>query len=348
MLLALLTSCSFTPETLKAIFPARAALNAELLGENMTILPLENGWRISPRQTGSLSLQLHVPQCDIQTLDFTVSTGKGEREVQVDLDCEMRVGNLSFRLIPPGRFSMGSPPDEEGRQDDELLHPVSLTSGYWMAVTETTQSFFLDVSGQSPSLRKVGECSLVGNAAEPSGQQPVYCVSWYEALAFANLLSEKEGLSPCYQILTKTAVWKDDCTGFRLPTEAEWEYAAVAQDSYVYSGGNNIDELGWHKTNSLGRSHAVAQKKPNGFGLYDLSGNVSEWVWDRYEEHKNASESDPKGPRKGGYRVIRGGNWSKEKRALRHADRVDFLPFYRLDDTGFRLVKTYDSAQKPL
>jgi len=348
MLIAVLFSCTSIPEVIKADFPARTVLHAELSGDGADISSIEGGWRIKPTRTGPLSLKLKVPQCPEQRIDLNVSSGKSERKIGVSLDCEMNVGKAAFRLIPPGRFDMGSPPDEEGRQSDELLHPVALTSGYWMATTETTQSFFLDVSSESPALRKVGECSLVGNAADPAGFQPVYCISWYEALEFANLLSEKEGLQPCYQVLTKTAVWKEGCTGYRLPTEAEWEYAAVANQSFRYAGGNTIDDFGWHKTNSMGRSHTVAQKKPNAFGLYDMSVNVSEWVWDRYEEHKTSAESDPRGPGTGGYRVIRGGNWSKEERGLRHADRVDFLPFYRIDDTGFRLVKAYDPTEKPL
>ena len=325
-----------------ATFPAKTSLSAELNIEGAAVLNIDNGWRIRPTKTGVLKGELHVPQCPIQEINIDVSSGSGEKEVRISLDCEKSYQGFVFRLIPPGSFNMGSPPDEPGREPDELLHPVELTQAYWLSSTEVTQSFFQRISGENPALRKVEECMLLGNTAEPVANQPVYCLSWYEALAFANRLSIKQGLTSCYDLATQNTVWKTECKGFRLPTEAEWEYAAAAGGSFTYSGSDNATEVAWYKNNSAGYSHEVGQKKANAFGLYDMSGNVSEWVWDIYEAHKNDAELDPTGPKQGVGRLLRGGSWLDPMKRVRHSDRLDLVPYYKKDTAGFRLAKTYD------
>lgn len=154
-----------------------------------------------------------------------------------------------------------------------------------MLKTEVTQKFYQDVMGSNPSYYK-------------GDNNPVEEVSWYDAIYFCNKLSEKLGFTPVYAVDGKTdvATWNYTpheresiegeisqnlvANGFRLPTVEEWQYAARGGQNYKYSGSNNLDEVGWYDDNSGDRSHPVAQKKANGYGLYDMSGNISEWCWD--------------------------------------------------------------------
>jgi formylglycine-generating enzyme required for sulfatase activity len=184
--------------------------------------------------------------------------------------------------------------------------------------------------GHNPASLDVNNCSRVGNKSSPNPKEPVYCVNWYESLEFANTLSEQNGYEPCYTILTKNAVWKSDCDGYRLPTESEWEIAA-AQSSISQA---------WTIKNSEGKTHEVAQFSPNPHGLYDMLGNVWEWTWDGYGPYPKELTKNPKGTDLSGYRVMRGGTWAKGDDKARISDRANFHPAFRLDVTGFRLVRT--------
>nr|WP_294424678.1 formylglycine-generating enzyme family protein [uncultured Treponema sp.] len=152
--------------------------------------------------------------------------------------------------------------------------------------TEVTQELYKSVMGENPSNFK-GEKNL-----------PVERVSWYDAIVFCNRLSVKEGLKPVYSIdgvtnvsmwgyvphkensISKEIKWDEKANGYRLPTVEEWRYAAKGGQEFKYSGSDNLDEVGWYRENSGGKIHPVAQKKPNGYGLYDMNGNVLEWCWD--------------------------------------------------------------------
>jgi formylglycine-generating enzyme required for sulfatase activity len=257
-------------------------------------------------------------------------------------------------LIPilAGKFMMGSPKDEPDRRDDEEQHEVELTQPYLMMETEVTQGQYQAVMGENPSntrqqrLRIGGENSGPCESGGVAPSHPVYCVDWYDAVEYANRLSASEGLEKCYQVTDQKAEWPKrlKCKGYRLPTEAEWEYAARAGQSFIYAGSNNADEVAWYSKNAQSQTHPVKDpsKKPNAWKLYGMSGNVWEWVWDSYGSYKPEEKSDPTGPLLGGsLRGARGGSWSYVARGLRVADRDGSDPGLRYRLQGFRLSRSY-------
>ena len=234
--------------------------------------------------------------------------------------------------VPKGSFTMGSPTTESGHGTDETQHSVTLTPDVWMAESEVTQRQYRNLMGSSPSSFKGDEL-------------PVEQVSWYEAVAYCNALSAKERLPSCYQINGTTVGWADGakCTGYRLPTEAEWEYAAnpASPPRTVYAGSDTVDGVAWIDTNAGSTTHAVKTKTANGRGLYDLSGNVWEWVWDWYQSNYEAlPATDPIGPSTGASRVIRGGAWDNTATIARVALRDYDAPSNRYSVLGFRIVRS--------
>lgn len=218
--------------------------------------------------------------------------------------------SIGMRLayIPAGEFMMGSEVDEKGRQDEEYQHTVKLTKAFRIGVTEVTQAQWREVMGNNPSNFKGDDL-------------PVEKISWNSVTAFCKKVSEKEG---------KT---------YRLPTEAEWEYACRAGASGAFGGTGNIDEMGWYEGNSEQKTHPVGTKQPNAWGLYDMHGNVSEWCSDYYEpEYPDGEVVDPIGPEKGKYRVVRGGSWGYFSRSARCAARSSAPGSYQLKQTGFRII----------
>jgi formylglycine-generating enzyme required for sulfatase activity len=240
---------------------------------------------------------------------------------------------LPGKWIPlaAGSFTMGSLPAEACRQKNETQHKVTLTHGLLIMAHETTQADFASVMGYSPSL-----FATCGTTC------PVENVSWHEAAAYCNALSASQGLKACYACTgsgptvscsTASAFAPTGalygCPGYRLPTEAEWEYAYRAgTTSALYSGkivaceGSDpgADSIGWYKANAGGTSHPVGQKGQNGWGLYDLAGNVWEWVHDRYLEDLGAAlVSDPIAPETGPDGVCRGGSWLNDPKHMRAA-----------------------------
>jgi formylglycine-generating enzyme required for sulfatase activity len=209
---------------------------------------------------------------------------------------------------------MGSDPNfEEASKHEMPQHKVTISKPFYLGKYPVTQAQWVAVMGSNPSKFK--------------GQNnPVEQVSWHDAQEFIRRLNAKEGHSR-----------------YRLPTEAEWEYAARAGTSSAYFFGDDkkaLSEYAWYKDNSEETSHPVGQKLPNPWGLYDVHGNVYEWVQDWYGEkyYTNSPEGDPKGPSSSSYRVIRGGSWYSLTTCCRSADRYNFTPDYRFDFVGFRLV----------
>lgn len=256
--------------------------------------------------------------------------------------------------IPKGRFLMGSPNAEKGRGDDETEHWVLLTQPYLMMETEVTQGQFQSVMGRNPSATRKTLVYLASGTetgsqddckdAGVSSDLPVYCVDFFDAVRYANRLSQIEGIEECYRLAGTEVRW-DGCKGYRLPTEAEWEYAARAGQRSVYSGSSSAEEVGWYYGNSGSQTHSVKKKKANEWGLYDLTGNVWEWVWDWYADHDAKEQRDPVGPPKleagAVLRVVRGGGWSRDTEGVRVAIRARRVPNGRYQDQGFRLVRSF-------
>ena len=233
-------------------------------------------------------------------------------------------------LLGPGYFEMGSPLHEPGRFDSEQLHAVTLRGSLYLSSTEVTQAQFEAVMGENPS--KHTGCGPTC---------PAERVSWLEAIQFCNRLSSLEGIAPAYIVANGGVSWDASSGGYRLPTEAEWEYAARAGMAHVYSGSSSPEEVAWYGGNSKGSSHPVAQLKPNRWGFYDLSGNVREWVWDRWGVTFPEGETvDPIGPETGKMRVNRGGSWSSDARRVRVAYRRPGETDERSAYIGFRIARS--------
>ncbi|GHT96275.1 hypothetical protein FACS1894116_13120 [Betaproteobacteria bacterium] len=221
-----------------------------------------------------------------------------------------------FILIPAGSFTMGADKNFENASDAETPpHRVSISQAFYLGKYPVTQGEWVAVMGSNPSKFK-------------GRSNPVEQVSWDDVQTFIQRLNAKEGTRK-----------------YRLPTEAEWEYAARAGTKSTYSFGDDAGQLGayaWYDGNSGSQTHPVGQKKPNPWGLYDMHGNVLEWVNDWYNEsyYSRSASNDPAGPSSGQYRVLRGGNWFYSAGGLRSAHRSDLTPDSRGDGSGFRLARS--------
>jgi len=231
-------------------------------------------------------------------------------------------------LVEGGTFRMGS---TGGDDDEEPVHSVTVSS-FYLSKYEVTQGLWKEVMGNNPSNTNYG----IGNS------NPVNNVSWYDAVRFCNKLSERDGLDPAYRISGTDVRCDWSKNGYRLPTEAEWEYAARGGNKsrgYTYAGSNSIGDVAWYHTNSRGNTHPVGQKRPNELGLYDMSGNVWEWCWDRYGSYSRGSQTDPRGASSGRGRVFRGGGWGYGASCCRAAFRGINDPTDRDGNLGVRAAR---------
>ncbi len=274
----------------------------------------------------------HLEDLERLYLTHTQVTEEGVRQLEEMLpDCKIwRLEEMTnsigmrFMLIPAGELMMGSPADDEDASDDEHpQHRVRITKPFYLGVHEVTQEQYEQVMGKHP---------WSGQPYVKSGADyPATYVSWEDAVAFCEKLSAKEG-----------------CT-YRLPTEAEWEYACRAGSTTSFFFGDDYSALGnhaWYYENAWNAgqqyAHSVGQKKRNGWGLYDMHGNVWEWCADWYGEgyYKESPVDDPPGASSGDDRVFRGGSWLSLPRNSRSAFRLRLYPVVRDFSIGFRVSRT--------
>jgi formylglycine-generating enzyme required for sulfatase activity len=231
------------------------------------------------------------------------------------------IADAPFVYILPNTFIMGSPELEPGRGSDEMQHEVTLTRGYFIQTTPVTQKQWQEVMGSNPS-----------NFLEGGEDCPVEGVSLNDCLEFIWRVNNKRNYP------------------YRLPTEAEWEYACRAGSKTSFFNGEIteqlswrfdpcLDTIGWYCGNSGNKTRPIGEKQPNAWGLYDMHGNVCEWCNDQYGEYHLAPQFDPKGVTLGQGCVARGGSWLSESRECRAASRFCYSPNFRCNFVGFRLVR---------
>jgi formylglycine-generating enzyme required for sulfatase activity len=236
--------------------------------------------------------------------------------------------------IPAGFFDMGS---RRGRAEEKPAHKVWIDS-FLMDRYEVTQAEY----------EKLGNIEAFPSPAHFKGKDlPVEQVTWPQAARFCNARSRLEGLQPCYN--EETGACDFGASGYRLPTEAEWEYACRAGTPTDYSFGSDTRQLSdwaWFADNSSRKTHPVGQKKPNPWGLFDIHGNVAEWCQDVFDQgyYKTSPEKNPRGPDEGNEYVLRGGSWKSPGEALRSAARIGESPGFSdaclaRDAIGFRCVR---------
>lgn len=245
-----------------------------------------------------------------------------------------------FVKIKGGKFTMGSPKKEAERENDEVQHSVKVKT-FYMSPTEVTQKEYKSVMGKNPSEQK-------GN------NLPVTNVSWYDAVRYCNKLSKSEGLQAAYCIKGKKVTWNKAANGYRLPTEAEWEYAARGKSKTPFSFGNYVHDKDANCYNAYGYNNNASGDWVNGYlgktvkvksyaknlnGLYQMHGNAAEWVWDWYGSYGKKAVSNPTGPKKGRYKVARGGAWNDFPKHIRSAYRSANAPDVATYGIGIRIVR---------
>ena len=246
----------------------------------------------------------------------------------------------NFVLIKGGAFTMGSPVTELERTTDEVQHRVTI-SDFYLAISQVTQWEYQSLIGNNPSNSQ-------------GDNLPVENLTWFDAIRYCNALSIREGFNPAYSIQGENVTWNRNANGYRLPTEAEWEFACRAGTTTPFNTGNNINDSQANFNNNYGynndasgritggyrqRTLAVKSFDPNQLGLFDMHGNVWEWCWDWYGAYSTAAQTNPIGPETGTLRINRGGGWNDFPRHIRSAYRATTPPNNTSFNIGFRLAR---------
>ncbi len=277
--------------------------------------PYSSSW-----DSGSASIGSHSFKAVVE--DNFGSTG--DNAVSSELISDVEDG---FVWVSGGSFEMGSTVES----DEQPIHTV-IVSSFTIGKYEVTQSEYETIMGTTPSNSSYG----IGD------NYPVNTVSWYDAVDYCNALSDLKGYDRCYSGSGSSTVCDWTANGYRLPTEAEWEFAARGGNSsagYTYSGSNTIGDVAWYSSNSGSSSHIVGTKQANELGIYDMSGNLYEWCWDWYDGYSGSAQTNPHGG-SGSYRVVRGGLWNFNATYCRSASRNSSTPTGTSLGIGFRVSRT--------
>ena len=251
---------------------------------------------------------------------------------------EEEIPPYAMVLVNGGAFVMG----KKGVESAEPEHEVILNS-FYIGQHEITVEMY-DLYCQEMGF------PYVKLPTSQRGKLAMTKVSWFNAVQFANWLSLREGYNAAYIVLGDEVLIDDNANGYRLPTEAQWEFAAqggLKSKNFMYSGGEISTDVSWNSSNAEGDVHLIKQKKPNELGIYDMSGNVWEWCWDWHDEaaYEYHETNEPQGEKDGQYKVIRGGSWFSEDFYLRIKSRSMDTPYNRDVDLGFRLVRPFEGIQ---
>lgn len=293
-------------------------LNAATLRSQIRDAVRVRHWDAAENEVAAL-LKIIPDNEEIRSWRKTISEGRAaDRAISdaerrdTDRDTEMKKLKFEFVSIPAGEFVMGcSPRDNQCSEPEKPPHKIRISNAFELAKYEVTQAMWASVMGNNPSKFKSN-----------SPDRPVEQVSWNDVHEFLRRLNQR-----------------GDGYRYRLPTEAEWEYAARA--GTVEATAGDPDRLAWFGGNSGGQTHPVGQKEPNLWGLYDMLGNVSEWVEDRQDDsfYTNSPPADPRGPAIGQFRVLRGGSWLVISKTIRLSARLRNAPTFGDDQSGFRCVR---------
>jgi len=310
-------------------------------------------WTTRSDSVGDLGAQSH-------NMTFTPDDAANHHTVTQDVTIIVRL--VEMVRVEAGSFEMGKNLGTVG-SDSTPVHNVTLTKDFYMGVYEVTQAQYQTVIGTNPSAFSSSSVVIIGI----NNNLPVENVCWYEALIFCNKLSVLEGFNPVYSISDSAdpadwgtvptnatnatwnaAIMDTTANGYRLPTEAEWEYAAKGGNTgeqFSYAGSDDPEEVAWQSTNSpivaSFRTHMVGTLAPNGLGIYDMCGNVQEWCWDLYNMYTSETQTDPLGPTSAltpNNRVIRGGSYNSSGGII-VSSRSPRAPQTKNANGGFRLVR---------
>ncbi len=304
----------------------RLALQEGWLDKSMFEMQVrkEFGPSVEPYLPAFFEMMRNMPETKGRTGSVALPSAKAGPVAEKDTSIDLGGGvKLDLVWVAPGRFLMGS---ESGEENERPVHEVQLTKGFWMGKTPVTQEQWERVMGTNPSEFKCGKIlGLFGGKTHP--KHPVESVSWGDCQQFMKEINRRVPAG-----------------GFRLPTEAQWEYACRAGSTAAYcfgDGESRLDEYAWYDRNSGDTTHPVGEKKPNTWGLHDMHGNVWEWCRDWSGAYSTGVQTDPTGAVSGSFRVLRGGCWIINARCCRSPNRGgNDSPVYRHGIIGFRLSRS--------